>query len=255
MPRGVKKTIYGILYACVFVLIFFWIFGGFFRSDPTCFDGKKNQGEIGIDCGGPCTKCEITELQSLKQEGGVRIFSHDGNKVIALAEVLNPNESYSSDRFSYTFVVYNVRDREMERISGTDSVYALERKFLFEPRISSKFKDVQRIELVLSGESWKKEYEMLKPDVVLSSGLETKTEDGKVRVYGRIKNQGSVLASEIKITAILFDTYGVDLFPAQTIISNLGGLEERQFIVSFPDNKDIMRAIDTSMTRVFLSAR
>ena len=23
---------------------------------PTCFDGKQNQGEGGIDCGGPCVK-------------------------------------------------------------------------------------------------------------------------------------------------------------------------------------------------------
>ena len=29
---------------------------------PTCFDGLKNQGESGIDCGGPCKSCEDTTL-------------------------------------------------------------------------------------------------------------------------------------------------------------------------------------------------
>ena len=27
---------------------------------PTCFDGIQNQGEIGIDCGGPCTACQTS---------------------------------------------------------------------------------------------------------------------------------------------------------------------------------------------------
>ncbi|MFT5973598.1 MAG: hypothetical protein ACI9A8_002369, partial [Cryomorphaceae bacterium] len=27
------------------------------RIEPTCFDEVKNQGEVGIDCGGPCPDC------------------------------------------------------------------------------------------------------------------------------------------------------------------------------------------------------
>jgi len=28
-------------------------------KDPSCSDGEQNQGETGIDCGGPCTACTI----------------------------------------------------------------------------------------------------------------------------------------------------------------------------------------------------
>lgn len=31
-------------------------------AEPTCSDGIKNQGEIGIDCGGPCTPCGFAKL-------------------------------------------------------------------------------------------------------------------------------------------------------------------------------------------------
>ncbi len=34
--------------------------GGNGGDDPTCFDGIQNQGEEGIDCGGPCAPCEYT---------------------------------------------------------------------------------------------------------------------------------------------------------------------------------------------------
>jgi hypothetical protein len=34
--------------------------GGPCKACPTCFDGIQNQGETGIDCGGPCKLCEET---------------------------------------------------------------------------------------------------------------------------------------------------------------------------------------------------
>ncbi len=40
-----------------------------FYEDGSCTDGSKNQGETGIDCGGPCPLCDITpseEIQNLK---------------------------------------------------------------------------------------------------------------------------------------------------------------------------------------------
>ena len=32
--------------------------GNVVAADPTCNDGIQNQGETGVDCGGPCTPCE-----------------------------------------------------------------------------------------------------------------------------------------------------------------------------------------------------
>lgn len=33
---------------------------------PTCYDGIKNQGEQGIDCGGPCEACEVPKTEEPK---------------------------------------------------------------------------------------------------------------------------------------------------------------------------------------------
>lgn len=253
MTRGTKKIVYGVFYLFIFGLIFYWLFGGLIIKTPTCSDGIQNQNETGIDCGGVCTKCEITELAPLKQVGDVRIFSLDSGKVILLAELLNSNQFFSSDKFLYSFVVYDVRNREIERVSGNDAIFALEKKFIFEPRISSLIEDIGKIELVISDVSWKKAYEMLRPDVVISSGVETKKTSQGVRVSGNIKNQSSVLASEVRITAILYDKYDIEVFPGQTIVSDLSGLDEKPFIISFPENKLITDEIDPSRTKIFIS--
>lgn len=38
------------------------------EKDPTCDDGIRNQGEIGIDCGGPCLVCKQIEVPGLLPE-------------------------------------------------------------------------------------------------------------------------------------------------------------------------------------------
>jgi len=38
-----------------------------FLPEPTCFDNKKNQGELGVDCGGPCEPCATCADKILNQ--------------------------------------------------------------------------------------------------------------------------------------------------------------------------------------------
>ena len=39
---------------------------------PTCIDGVRNQGETGVDCGGPCNACESAELNYIRKIGHIR---------------------------------------------------------------------------------------------------------------------------------------------------------------------------------------
>ena len=42
------------------VFLFFLLY-----ETPTCFDGKQNQEEIGIDCGGPCVRLCVFQVEEL----------------------------------------------------------------------------------------------------------------------------------------------------------------------------------------------
>src|ERR1700722_5783343 len=56
LPWRLRRwALYGGSAAFVVLLIALWfIWRLFFSTPPSCFDGKQNGGETGIDCGGPC---------------------------------------------------------------------------------------------------------------------------------------------------------------------------------------------------------
>src|SRR5688572_3264083 len=63
--------------AVVIALLLMTMIGGCKKEDtstPSCSDGIKNQGETGIDCGGPCTACPSSSCG-----GAVSVTDADGN--------------------------------------------------------------------------------------------------------------------------------------------------------------------------------
>ena len=59
----------------IFIPFFIYAFLLFFvacEESKSCFDGRQNQGELGIDCGGPCPDpCNIIEScwDGIKNQG------------------------------------------------------------------------------------------------------------------------------------------------------------------------------------------
>ncbi|MBU0763113.1 MAG: transglutaminase-like domain-containing protein, partial [Candidatus Altiarchaeota archaeon] len=60
---------------------------------PTCFDGIKDQGEEGVDCGGPCKSCKSASLRYLERLG----FVHSGYQNITL-QYSSAMNAYNTDR-------------------------------------------------------------------------------------------------------------------------------------------------------------
>ena len=89
----------------------FFVLAGFFvylsaKPEATCLDGKKNQGEIGIDCGGPCkTKCQdLSSLQPI-QVSQKQMVNAGLNVYDVLISVHNPNTRFGAALFSYRIIL------------------------------------------------------------------------------------------------------------------------------------------------------
>lgn len=101
-----------------------------FLPGPTCTDGRRNQHEIGIDCGGPCGPCEVrnplpfTIFWSRAVAVGERMYD-------VAAEIQNQNETLSAASLAYRFVMRDQRG-EIATISGTTFVYPQERLHIAE---------------------------------------------------------------------------------------------------------------------------
>src|SRR3989344_6654280 len=64
-PRMAKRLFYGAIFAAFWIAMVIIINLGSSREVPTCFDGRQNQEEEKIDCGGPCTPCVLKDLKQL----------------------------------------------------------------------------------------------------------------------------------------------------------------------------------------------
>ena len=77
---------------------------------PSCSDQKQNQGETGIDCGGPCPYlCSVNE--TAPQVTFVRAVSPQPGRIDVIAYIENANADASVQNAKYTIELYNANEQ------------------------------------------------------------------------------------------------------------------------------------------------
>lgn len=103
--RSKKKLTY-LLGAAAAIGFFIFLVVILTSSEPTCFDGKKNQDEEGIDCGGSCKPCVVNAKEIITLWTRVLETNKKGiYEAVSLIE--NPNLFYGLSSFKYTFKLYD----------------------------------------------------------------------------------------------------------------------------------------------------
>jgi hypothetical protein len=100
--RILKQMTISFGYFVFFSVVFFSVYYLFIRVPPTCTDGKQNQDEMGIDCGGICTnQCEppLNAKDIVTRE--VAFVPADRGSYDVLARIYNPNDIAGASQFSY----------------------------------------------------------------------------------------------------------------------------------------------------------
>ena len=125
-----KRQLAALLFVVVVLGVTWFLAVQPFLPGPTCMDGRRNQREIGMDCGGPCGPCEV------RNPAPFRIFwsravEVDKHLYDVAAEIQNPNETLSATSFTYQFILGDQRG-EISRMVGTTFVYPQERLHITE---------------------------------------------------------------------------------------------------------------------------
>ncbi|MDQ5957697.1 MAG: hypothetical protein QG665_21 [Patescibacteria group bacterium] len=120
------------------VLLVFAVVAGFYfyftKPLPSCLDGKQNQGEWGVDCGGPCARVCRSETQPLVTLW-TRVFEITPGNYTAVAYVENPNRLLGLPTFNYEFVLTDFKGTEIARASGESFANPKERFIVFSSNI------------------------------------------------------------------------------------------------------------------------
>ncbi len=235
-----KQILYLIGYLTVIFLIFLAAYLIWFKPTPTCGDNRQNQGETGVDCGGPCEPCEIKTL-SLIEVSFTKYFPA-GEKTILLAEIKNSNSDYGADRFNFYFDVYADTGEKIKRIDGKSFIYAGEIKYLFETT-EIDYAKIGKTELTIADPQWKSAEKFLKPQIqVRDVKTDKDKENSRVFVSGIIKNNNAFLLRNAKILGVFANPENIQISASKTELENIGAFEEKRFKIVLPANISLSRS-------------
>lgn len=234
MSKTTKQIIYGFFYLAVLTAIGWGVYASGLFSVPTCFDGRLNQEEEEIDCGGPCIACAIQRLHPLKAEA--QVFGIDGN-ANAIIAFSNPNIDYGARLFSFVLNFYNSGREKIFSLTKESFIYPAEaQKIVVEPNLLVNFPDVAgQPEVLIENPQWLPAGEFQQPRTQFR---QTKTEltGNQASISGLLANRESFSLSKAVISAIVISKAAAPIGASRTVLQSLQPFEERAFKIVVPLN-------------------
>ncbi len=251
--RLAKQIIYGAFYLILWGGAIAAIYFFFIKPAPSCFDGKQNQNEEGIDCGGPpvggCSNvCLPPGLKAPQVIDRVMVIHPTPERLTILGRISNPNQDYGIKSLTYEFLLYNLAGQVVQSFPGESFLYAGEIKYIILPNISYPAESFSKIDLKISSYDWVPKKEFPGPPKIDISALETRDSGSGLVVEGRITNNDTVSFNKIVIVAILRGKLGQTAGVSQTEIDSILPNETKEFSVIHPKISDI----DFAGTKVFV---
>lgn len=234
MQRLHKQIIIAVIFIALVGLLGF---GFWFLTKPTpsCLDNIQNQGEEGIDCGGPCQACEISTLQALKVLWTEAIPAQN-NFYDAVAQIKNPNQNYGSGQFSYIFNFYDVEHNLVTQESGQTYILPNQTKYILVRRINSPVQ-IEKIDLIIDEEiQWEKLKDYQPPQFSVRQKeyrLLTGDEPGFSQASGIVVNKTNFDFDKVEVDILLFDNLhhliGLNSSEIRTLLAG----QERHFVATW----------------------
>jgi len=164
MSRILKQILIAIIFFFSIGLI---IYFGFIKKEPTCFDNIQNQGEQGIDCGGPCEDCPIPPppVEDLKVISAEAILSGQ-NFYDLVAKIRNSNSDYGANLIKYDFKIYDEQNSLISKKSGKTFILPGETKYVIEPFLSSE--KISQTVFSFSDMEWQRLKVYKEPEIIIS---------------------------------------------------------------------------------------
>ena len=209
-----------LLYFSVFIVLLI-IFVGVptfftFYTPATCSDQKMNQGEKGIDCGGPCAKLCAEDYSPLiyTWQRFIKVVPGIYN-VIAYVE--NPNISVSSSPIAYSFKLYDKEGILITERKGFASIPSGKKFAIFEPALATFEKIPVRVTFEFTDiPLWQSKTQNLVFDVTNVDVVALAP-----RVDATIVSKSKDTFKNVEAIAIVYDSSGNAINFSKTIVDKL----------------------------------
>lgn len=245
----IKKIAIAIIFLLFLGSIGFLVYGLFPHAPAaSCGDGIQNQGEAGIDCGGPCVQiCANPEELILFQ---TKVIPTKEGFVDAFAELRNGNIAFGIPALRYTFEFYDAANALITSRAGVTYILPNDSKYIVESAIPVA-REARSVKFTFHEPQFKAVKDYVKPRLV---ALNTASDDelGFTRVRGIIANQTNNSYESVMLTVLLRDDVDRVIAVNKQEITTLVSNEQRFFDLRWPYKKPFSRSIQTRVeTNVF----
>ncbi len=219
------------------VVASFYLYPYFFRT-PTCFDGKKNGDEQGIDCGGTCQKiCPRAEMDNVLVKYARFMPTRPGQYDL-FAYVENQNPHAASKSLSYRFRLYDSKGVVIADRTGTTPVYANTVVPVFEPnlntgndkpaRASFDFEEENPVWLFVESGEANTRISVLPPQYSSVTGVP--------KVTAMVENNTLYRIMKPSFVIVLYNENGTAYASSRTVLDKLSPGERANIFFSWPVN-------------------
>ncbi|MBI2035770.1 MAG: hypothetical protein HYT12_03785 [Candidatus Liptonbacteria bacterium] len=249
-PRRIgKQFLYGIFYTTFFFAI---IYAPYFilKPEPTCFDGKQNQDEAGVDCGGAsCMSCEIKSLKPIEVVLRTSFLAQDP---VILVKLENPNTRFGALKLPYQLDVYGASGNIIKTFKDETFIYPGDKeKYIVKQLDGAGSVVIGSPKITLGDPVWESVNKFRKPNFTFRQ-VNSDVKSGEIFIRGNIKNEETLLFTQVDIGALFYSINGTLLGVSKTQVRDVKAFEERFFQIEYPISA--APNVDLTKTRLFYEA-
>jgi hypothetical protein len=242
--RFAKQMIYGTFYVVIWVLVIWLGYSLATHKPASCFDNIQNQGELGVDCGGPCATVCAPSAQAINVISVNALTAPNGNDTF-LAKITNPNGDFAAQSFSYAFNVYDTSGTLLESYPGQSFLYSQQIKYLL---LANEVvpAGVAREDVTITDVNWVTASTMGTVPQLAVQNILTQVASTTVVATGQVANNDTATFNNVFIVAVFKDANGNPVAASQTLLDSLAPDQTQSFSVNYPT----VPGIDPALTEV-----
>jgi len=189
----------------------------YFNPAPTCFDGKQNQDEIGIDCDGVCALL-CPEQSRDPIVSFERLYEANPGVYTALAMLENPNQGVFVREVSYVFRIYDKDNILLFEIPGVTFIPpGREFPVFASPIITGNRTATKEIfDITDTRIAWEKG-QWNEPAIEVSN-VSRSVVNGNERIEADIVNREVYPLRDMQVVAVVYDTSGNAVEASATVV-------------------------------------
>jgi hypothetical protein len=218
----------------IFIILFIFLYPIIFKK-PTCFDGKQNGDETGIDCGGSCSlMCKQNTSDPFILWSRAFKVADNAYNLVALVE--NQNKNSAIENISYEFIVYDVNNRMIGRREGTTFIPPNKQFAVFESRFDPGLAQIKSVLFEFTEPFvWVKKEPTINSLPIYVDNVTLGEDTKNPSLSARVKNESIYDLPPFDVIAILYDAEHNAINVSKTITDGLSSNNNMPVSFTWPN--------------------